>query len=249
MTLETAVGIAVFAAVMGIWGGAAVSRFIEHDSGAETAERFNIPILAAIVFLVLLSLVGSFLFSLLNISILESASLLFILIHLIIAGLIGGGLIFIIWKRRQLPAGSLLLDAGRNIIPIRLLISGYFILTMGCGSAVNLFKGEQPLELNQTEFAQVVLIGVLLSALIISSCAKVYFTEEGISLFRLTTIKWERIRDFVWGFRNPNKVILILRGGSRVEFTISGNCKEQGENILQARVKEKGNQPVDGKVL
>lgn len=44
MSLEAVVGVVVFASVMGIWGGAAVSRIVEHDSGSEVAERFNSPI-------------------------------------------------------------------------------------------------------------------------------------------------------------------------------------------------------------
>lgn len=90
-----------------------------------------------------------------------------------------------------------------------MLIGGYFFFQLLFGLVNVLRDSEQTLETYSDDIAVFVLFGVVLIAWMMSNCAKVYFVKEGISLFRLTTIKWEQIQDYGWGFRNKNKVILL----------------------------------------
>jgi hypothetical protein len=185
----------------------------------------------------MLALAGSFLLSVFEFSTLDKASLIFVLFNLFIAGVVAGGLIYILWKRRRIAAESLLLDAGRNVDSTRLLIGGLIILQLLLGLLSSMLKDEPVVEKISGDAASAVLLGSLLAVLMIPGFAKVYLTEEGISLFRLTLIKWDRIHDYTWSFRKKNKVILLLKGGKQVAFVINGKCKDQVEEILHTRVK------------
>ncbi len=241
MTVQAMLGVIVVAAVIGIGGGAAVSKMLERELGFEAAEKYNGRILKGIMGFVLLALLGSLLLSLLDSSRFEIARVWSIVIRLVIIGGGGGSFFYIIWNRRRLAKEELLLDAGRNkptIYSIPVLLGGYLLLDFFFQLIRALLNNELTLELSPELLGSLLLIGLVFPGFALTIFYKVYFIEEGVLLFRARPIKWEHIRDYSWGHRNENQVFLILNGGKRIDFSIDGKYREQVEDILQTRVEK-----------
>lgn len=236
MSFEVTIGVVTFTAFMGIWIGVAVSQVIERASGAETAERFNTPILVGIFILVALSLGGRALLAFLNLPSEGFIDIVFNLIFVILAGLLGGGMLYLIWKRRHISPDSILLDAGRNVQQYNLLIVGFFLLQLVCGLTDVLLDDGQVVETSTGTLGSTLFFIVGLTAIFISGYSKVYLTKEGISLFRLTPIKWEQISDYVWSGRHRNRVSLILKGGKRIDVSFDKKLREQMGDIFEERI-------------
>jgi hypothetical protein len=229
MRFEQALGFALVAFLFGLWGGIIVSKYIEQEKGTEIAEKYNTPILIGLAIFVLLSFSGRYF-----ISSVTGLFMLFSLTNYFVLGIYGVWFSYVLWKRWRLTADEVLLDAGRNIRIFVLLVGAYFGFNIIRGLIEYFMDGGNP---NPDLPFVILLVGLFIASLIAVGFSKVYLTKEGIFLFRLTPIKWERIRDYTWGFRNKNRVILLLKVGKRVEFNIAKEHKEEVESILQAKVK------------